>query len=229
MILSYQKMPNTKSFGATSRRDLQTLLRITTMQLPWLLLLSLASAASSSSVNDTHLWGAYRPNLYFGIRPRIPQSLLTGLMWFGTQDYNSMSRTYMFSISGVAANLNSETRHACTQGELDSYTWTKYDPSEGGIQVIKDSRNNVQITTEFLKVAGGDHGGSWAARIKGEPLDPCTSLSSQYVGYQYLNRTQYKSQERPLYSISVWKVSVGLIWKRMRMKMYLLLFLFFRQ
>ncbi len=69
------------------------------------------------------------------------------------------------------------TRHACDQGDkLDSYTWTEYDTREGGVQVLKDSANNVQITTEFLKVAGGDHGGSWGARIKGEPIDKGASL-----------------------------------------------------
>lgn len=65
------------------------------------------------------------------------------------------------------------TRHACDQGDgLDSYTWTEYDTREGGVQVIQDSQNNVRITTEFLKVAGGEHGGSWAARVKGEPIKP---------------------------------------------------------
>jgi mannosyl-oligosaccharide glucosidase len=39
--------------------------------------------------------------------------------------------------------------------------------------VLKDLKNNVEITTEFLKVAGGDNGGSWAARIKGKPINPC--------------------------------------------------------
>ena len=69
-----------------------------------------------------------------------------------------------------------ETRHACDQGDgLDGYTWTTYDAREGGIQVIKDSRNNVKLTTEFLKVPGGQHGGSWAARIKGEPLQESLS------------------------------------------------------
>ncbi|KAF9484872.1 glycoside hydrolase [Pholiota conissans] len=128
------------------------------MQLAWLLLLPFAPAVfgQNTDVNNTLLWGAYRPNLYFGLRPRIPQSLMTGLMWFGTEDYQSISKT----------------RHACDQGDnLDSYTWTEYDTREGGVQVIKDSANNVKITTEFLKVAGGDHGGSWGARIKGEPLD----------------------------------------------------------
>jgi mannosyl-oligosaccharide glucosidase len=58
------------------------------MQLLWLLL-PLTSVAATQ-VNDTLLWGAYRPNLYFGLRPRIPQSLMTGLMWFGTHDYQSI-------------------------------------------------------------------------------------------------------------------------------------------
>ena len=65
-------------------------------------------------------------------------------------------------------------RHTCEQGDgLDSYTWTAYDAREGGVQVIKDSLNNVKLTTEMLKVPGGEHGGSWAARVKGELLNPC--------------------------------------------------------
>ena len=31
--------------------------------------------------NQSLLWGPYRSNLYFGVRPRIPKSLLTGLLW----------------------------------------------------------------------------------------------------------------------------------------------------
>lgn len=54
---------------------------------------------------------------------------------------------------------------------MSGYTWTEYDAREGGIQILKDPKNNVQVTTEFLKVPGGDHGGSWAARIKGEPIN----------------------------------------------------------
>ncbi|KAJ7632404.1 glycoside hydrolase [Roridomyces roridus] len=120
----------------------------------WLLLLPLVAGHDT---NNTLLWGPYRPNLYFGLRPRIPQSLMTGLMWFGTHNYQSIGRT----------------RHACDQGDgITSYTWTEYDTREGGVQVIIDGPNNVKITTEFLKVAGGDHGGSWAARIKGEPVNP---------------------------------------------------------
>ncbi|KAJ7470519.1 glycoside hydrolase [Mycena latifolia] len=136
------------------------------MHLLWLLLPLTWVAANQP--NDTLLWGPYRPNLYFGLRPRIPQSLMTGLMWFGTHDYQSISKT----------------RHACDQGDgITSYTWTEYDTREGGVQVIKDGPNNVKITTEFLKVAGGDHGGSWAARIKGEPMNPDLASRPSLIFY----------------------------------------------
>ncbi|KAK7466923.1 Processing alpha glucosidase I [Stygiomarasmius scandens] len=150
---------------------------------PWFLVLGLASVVSSSSLNDTLLWGPYRPNLYFGLRPRLPQSLMTGLMWFGTNDYNSASRV----------------RHACDQGDqLQSYTWTTYDAREGGVQVIKDGLNNIEITTEFLKVAGGDHGGSWAARIKGKPLNaayPSRSSMIFYFGLEGLGGLDMETDE----------------------------------
>lgn len=59
----------------------------------FLLLFALAAAALSKPINETDqslLWGPYRPNLYFGIRPRLPQSLMTGLIWFSTLNYQSV-------------------------------------------------------------------------------------------------------------------------------------------
>ncbi|KAG9318385.1 glycoside hydrolase [Chiua virens] len=129
------------------------------MQLFWLLLFLLPSWTFSlpNNVTEDLHWGAYRPGLYFGVRPRLPQSLMTGFMWFGTQNYQSFAKP----------------RHACDQGDgLDSYTWTTFDSRQGGIQVLEDSQNNIVITTEFLKVPGGQYGGSWAARIKGKPIQP---------------------------------------------------------
>ncbi|KAI0050009.1 glycoside hydrolase family 63 protein [Auriscalpium vulgare] len=135
----------------------------------WLLLPLVPTVLSTSSnTSDALVWGAYRPNLYFGLRPRFPQSLMTGLLWFGTQDYASFPKA----------------RHACDQGDkLDAYTWTVYDAREGGVQVLKDGLNNVKITTELLKVPGGAHGGSWAARIKGEPLRPEYRSRTSFVFY----------------------------------------------
>lgn len=67
----------------------------------------------------------------------------------------------------------SGTRHACDQrDQLETFSWTTYDPRQGGVQVLEDGPNNVVITTELLKLPGGDHGGSWVARIKGDPLNP---------------------------------------------------------
>ncbi|KAF7304743.1 Mannosyl-oligosaccharide glucosidase [Mycena kentingensis (nom. inval.)] len=140
-------------------------------------------SVAAQRTNDTLLWGPYRPNLYFGLRPRIPQSLMTGLVWFGTQDYQSISKT----------------RHACDQGDgISSYTWTEYDTREGGVQVIKDGPNNVQITTEFLKVPGGNHGGSWAARIKGHPIDedrPSRVSAIFYFGLEGLGGLDMDTEE----------------------------------
>lgn len=35
----------------------------------------------SKANNQSLLWGPYKPNLYFGVHPRIPKSLVAGLMW----------------------------------------------------------------------------------------------------------------------------------------------------
>lgn len=65
------------------------------MRLRWLLLTSASLAlAQSSNVSESLLWGAYRPNLYFGLRPQLPQSLMTGMLWFGTHDYQSLTSEF---------------------------------------------------------------------------------------------------------------------------------------
>lgn len=35
-------------------------------------------------------WGPYRPGLYFGVRPNIPETLLMGLMWANGSDRESL-------------------------------------------------------------------------------------------------------------------------------------------
>ncbi len=63
------------------------------MQLLGIILLSLIPSVTPQSLNNSSslVWGTFRPNLYFGLRPRIPQSLMTGLVWFGTQNYQSFT------------------------------------------------------------------------------------------------------------------------------------------
>jgi hypothetical protein len=112
-------------------------------------------------------------------------------MWFGTQDYHQFQSELSFWLKRnrllIAHHLNEtcsmvylmlwiflcleDIRHDCKEGDqLDSYRWTEHDLRQGGVEVIKDSNNNAEIKIEWLKVPGGEHGGSWAARISGRPL-----------------------------------------------------------
>jgi len=54
---------------------------------------------------------------------------------------------------------------------MQGYGWEEYDIRTGGRQVIHDLGNSIDVTTEFVKIPGGEHGGSWAARISGKPRE----------------------------------------------------------
>ncbi|KAI4914433.1 hypothetical protein J4E85_010496 [Alternaria conjuncta] len=139
------------------------------LQLP---LVSAQVAEIEKATNASLLWGPYRPNLYFGVRPRIPKSLMGGLMWTRVEDYQSVQHNF---------------RHTCEQHELDGYGWDEYDVRSGGRQTIHDPANKIDITTEFIKFPGGEHGGSWGARIKGTPReDAGPNLRTTVVWYNTL-------------------------------------------
>ncbi|KAK5173024.1 Processing alpha glucosidase I [Saxophila tyrrhenica] len=130
---------------------------------------ALISAQDSASVfskasNDSLLWGPYRPNLYFGLRPRLPKSLTTALLWSRVEDFNHPSNGMRFT---------------CEQNEdMAGYGWDKYDPRTGGVQTIYDKGNGIDMETSFVKFDEGRAG--WGARVKGtvrEDAEP--SLGSQ--------------------------------------------------
>ena len=78
---------------------------------------------------------------------------MTGLMWFAQYPHD-----------GKLA-----IRHTCEQGDgLHKYGWLKHDGVNCGTQEIID--HDFVLTTEFVKSAGGDHGGEWTARISGREL-----------------------------------------------------------
>ncbi len=63
-------------------------------------------------------------------------------------------------------------RHTCEQHEgMHGYGWDEYDVRHGGRQTIHDAGNTIDISTEFVKIPGGEHGGSWGVRIKGTPRE----------------------------------------------------------
>lgn len=112
--------------------------------------------------NDSLLWGPYRSNLYFGVRPRAPKSLLTGLLWSRVEDFVSVQEN---------------TRYTCEQHEgMAGYGWDAYDPRTGGVQVIHDKGNGIDIETSFVKFDEGN--GGWAARIKGTPRDDAEPMEA---------------------------------------------------
>lgn len=47
----------------------------------------------SRANNQSLFWGPYRPNLYFGVRPRIPKSLLGALLWSKVDNYATVQES----------------------------------------------------------------------------------------------------------------------------------------
>ncbi|KAI9187570.1 Processing alpha glucosidase I [Blastocladiella emersonii ATCC 22665] len=115
------------------------------------------AAAASPAAADARFWGTWRPNLYFGTRTRAPESLLTGLAWFPLNDY---------------AGLQS-VRHACDQAhKMAGYGYAAHNGRDYARQTVNDTASNLHLSTEWLHAPGGDHGGDWTVRVRGEPLDP---------------------------------------------------------
>ena len=52
---------------------------------------------------------------------------------------------------------------------MAGYGWDEYDARTGGSQTIHDAGNFLDLTTDFVKMPGGEHGGSWGVRVKGSP------------------------------------------------------------
>lgn len=58
--------------------------------------------------NQSLLWGPYRPNLYFGIRPRIPKSLMLGLLWSRVEEFQGINASMLELLCSMAVRLINE-------------------------------------------------------------------------------------------------------------------------
>ncbi|KAI0140004.1 glycoside hydrolase family 63 protein [Hypoxylon sp. NC0597] len=97
-------------------------------------------------------WGPYRPNLYFGVRPQIAETLLMGLMWASGDNQSRMLKTL---------------RDTCEQDDdIQGYGWTLYDTRVGGSQTIHDKDLHIDLSTSFLKTEDGK---SWTVHVTGTP------------------------------------------------------------
>ncbi|WFD21568.1 mannosyl-oligosaccharide glucosidase [Malassezia equina] len=138
----------------------------------WLLALcTVASAAVAIDSNTSTVWGTYRPQLFFGLRPQVPRSLVTGLAWFSTADYEHAS----------------VLRHSASDNEgIETFKWIYHDGRNFGVQEIVDRKYNYRLETSFVKAAH-EHGqpGHWAVRVRGTVLDesfPAALSTFFYVG-----------------------------------------------
>lgn len=70
--------------------------------------------STADTADQSLLWGPYRPNLYFGVRPRVPNSLLAGLMWSRVDNYatvqNSMEANLDLALLANNARLSTHLR-----------------------------------------------------------------------------------------------------------------------
>lgn len=108
--------------------------------------------ATSAAVDPSRFWGTYRSGTYFGMKTRSPNSPVTGLMW-------------LFQSAG---DMPPKIRHWCEQSDgLPMYSWFVHDGVNCGLQEVVDS--HFSLTTDFVKRAGGEHGGDWSARVIAKP------------------------------------------------------------
>ncbi len=144
----------------------------------------------SRASNASLLWGPYRPNVYLGIRPRIPLSLISGFVWFNADD-----------LSGI-----SNARHFCNQhDDLNSFGWTNYDPRIGGTEFISDNNAKLNLTFNFIKTPNGKN---WGVKVKGVPFNNDKNTISSIVFYTGLqgageislsNKPEDKGYTRPIH------------------------------
>ncbi|KAK6897150.1 Mannosyl-oligosaccharide glucosidase [Candida tropicalis] len=118
--------------------------------------------------NNSLLWGPYRSALYFGIRPRFPHSLLSGLMWFTMSDYQGIGKI----------------RHFYEQHDkMSKANWVSYDPRIGGRQIIDDDECHIKIIIDFVK---SDDGLSWGVKVRAKPHKGYENIITSFVWYSGL-------------------------------------------
>lgn len=84
--------------------------------------------------NQSLLWGPYRPNLYFGVRPRIPKTLLTGLLWASVEDYHSVQNSTQ-ALRSVMEDIHQQSRAQ----------WIFPTQSPAGVQFRRKMANDLVI------------------------------------------------------------------------------------
>ncbi|KAK8091010.1 glycoside hydrolase [Apiospora phragmitis] len=132
-----------------------------------------ASEEQPPARTNWRAWAPYRPNLYFGVRLPVPDSLLMGLMWARGDDDDTL-------------------RDTCEQDEgMTGYGWTKYDVRTGGTQLIHDPELHLNLQTDFIKSLDGD---AWAIRVGGSPRNDAPGIIKTMVAF-HLAQARLNAEE----------------------------------
>lgn len=117
---------------------------------------------------DSLFWGPYRSGIYLGIRPRLPFSLTSGLLWFNVDEqtgFGTLKHKYEQGHNVIKAN------------------WIEYDPRSGGRQVIADNDCHINITIDFVK---SDNGRNWGVKVRADPHEGFEKVRTSFVWYSGL-------------------------------------------
>ncbi|XP_062503507.1 mannosyl-oligosaccharide glucosidase-like [Corticium candelabrum] len=111
-------------------------------------------------------WGSYRPHVYFGLRPRLPTSVVFGLMWL---EYDQRKPSEVI------------VRHFCRHEDgLKRFGWTHHDGHSFGTQEIVESMYSIK--TDFI--VDEDGAGWWKAQISSEATQ--LPIQKQFVVMFYV-------------------------------------------
>lgn len=117
---------------------------------------------------ESLFWGPYRSGNYLGIRPRLPFSLMSGLLWFNVDEQSGFGTL----------------KHKYEQGHnVIKANWIEYDPRSGGRQVISDNDCHINITIDFVK---SDNGRNWGVKVKAVPHEGFEKVRTSFVWYSGL-------------------------------------------
>lgn len=82
---------------------------------------------------------------------------------------------------------------------MAGYGWEEYDVRTGGKQVIRDQGNHIDITTEFVKVEGGENGMGFWPRLYGTGLTEVQEVIGVFASRERRGRMVNHLARRPVF------------------------------